>query len=111
MKKYLVGHIEEIKEKQSRVVFIGSLEIALFKLTGGGLKAIENSCPHKAGKLSEGIVCDTHVFCPLHDWKINLNDGLVQTPDEGCVATFPVEVEEATGHIYISVDEERVQAS
>lgn len=104
MNRVKVGHISEIAEKRSRVVHIGDLEIALFKLTSGTVKAIENRCPHKNGKLSEGIVCDHHVFCPLHDWKINLKDGLVQAPDDGCVTTFQVDIDEATGDMWLHVD-------
>lgn len=104
MNRIKVGHTSDIGEKRSRVVHVGALEIALFKLSGGKIKAIENSCPHKKGKLSEGIVCDHHVFCPLHDWKINLNDGLVQAPDEGCVTSFQVEVED-NGDIWLDIEE------
>ncbi|NOU90849.1 nitrite reductase small subunit NirD [Paenibacillus sp. LMG 31460] len=107
MKRVHVGNIAEISEKRSRVVRIGSLEIAMFKLSGGTIKAIENRCPHKAGKLSEGIVCDHHVFCPLHDWKIDLHDGLVQAPDEGCVTSFKVEIDDASGYIYLHMDNHR----
>jgi nitrite reductase (NADH) small subunit len=110
MKRIHIGNIAEINEKRARVVNIGSLEIAVFKLTGGALKAIENRCPHKAGKLSEGIVCDHHVFCPLHDWKIDLEDGLVQAPDDGCVTTFQTEVDEASGEVWLHI-EERILAS
>ncbi|WP_426447861.1 nitrite reductase small subunit NirD [Paenibacillus sp. S-38] len=105
MKRVVVGHSSEVTERRSRIVHVDGVEIAIFKLTGGKLRAIENLCPHKNGKLSEGIVCDHHVFCPLHDWKINLNDGLVQEPDEGCVRTYGVEVEEATGNIILLVEQ------
>ncbi|WP_261305377.1 nitrite reductase small subunit NirD [Paenibacillus andongensis] len=104
MKRVHVGHISEIAEKRSRVVRIGSLEVAMFKLSDGAIKAIENRCPHKAGKLSEGIVCDHHVFCPLHDWKIDLHDGLVQAPDEGGVTSFQVEIDDASGEMYLHMD-------
>ncbi|MBD0379996.1 nitrite reductase small subunit NirD [Paenibacillus sedimenti] len=111
MKRVHVGNISEIAEKRSRVVRIGALEIAVFKLSGGTIKAIENRCPHKAGKLSEGIVCDHHVFCPLHDWKIDLHDGLVQAPDEGCVTSFQVEIDDASGDMYLYIAEECIKAS
>ncbi|MFC0472346.1 Rieske 2Fe-2S domain-containing protein, partial [Halalkalibacter kiskunsagensis] len=60
-----------------------------------------NSCPHKQGPLSEGIVSGEHVFCPLHDWKINMKDGKVQAPDVGCVKKYNVEVEEEIIFIYV----------
>jgi len=111
MKRIAIGQITEIGERRSRTVRIGELEIALFKLSDGTFRAVENRCPHKGGKLSEGIVCDHHVFCPLHDWKINLTDGLVQAPDEGCVTTFEVEVDEASGTVWLHVDDEHILVS
>jgi hypothetical protein len=48
------------------------------------------------GVLAEGITSGEHVFCPMHDWKINIVDGKVQAPDVGCVKTFEVEVENDT---------------
>lgn len=111
MKRIHIGNVADIKEKRARVVRIGELEIAVFKMTGGELRAIENRCPHKGGKLSEGIVCDHHVFCPLHDWKISLRDGLAQAPDEGCVTTFPVEIDAASGELWLSLPEEITIAS
>ncbi|MCC2684964.1 MAG: nitrite reductase small subunit [Paenibacillaceae bacterium] len=99
MRRIVVAKLSDISEKRSRVVRIDGVEIALFKLSTGEIRAIENSCPHKKGKLSEGIVCDHHVFCPLHDWKVNLDDGLAQAPDEGCVKTYEVEWDEKSGEI------------
>ncbi|WP_219834493.1 nitrite reductase small subunit NirD [Paenibacillus sp. R14(2021)] len=93
MNEVIVGHISEFPERSGRVFRMGTLELAMFKLSDGTVKAIDNLCPHKQGKLSEGIVCDHHVFCPLHDRKINLHDGLVQAPDDGCVETYRVEVD------------------
>jgi nitrite reductase (NADH) small subunit len=102
MNEVIVGHISEFPERRGRVFRIGELELALFKMSGGEVKAIKNSCPHKNGKLSEGIVCDHHVYCPLHDWKIDLHDGLVQAPDEGCVDTYPVTVD-SNGNVILQI--------
>ncbi len=40
---------------------------------------------------------------PLHDQKIDLNTGIVQEPDEGCVDVY--EVEARRERIYMSVEE------
>jgi nitrite reductase (NADH) small subunit len=101
MRKIAVANVSDIKELRAKAVYVDGIEIALFKLSNGEIHAIENSCPHKQGKLSEGIICDDHVYCPLHDWKINVKDGLVQDPDEGCVRSFETEVEIKTGQIFI----------
>jgi nitrite reductase (NADH) small subunit len=68
-------------------------ELALFRLSDGGLRAVLNSCPHKGGSLAEGIVSGDFVFCTQHDWKICLKDGEAQAPDKGCVKAFTVRAE------------------
>lgn len=110
MTELIVAHISEFQERRSRVLQLEDIEIAVFKLSDGSLKAVENSCPHKKGKLSEGMVCDHHVYCPLHDWKIDLNDGKVQAPDDGCVTSFAVRVDEI-GNVLLSVNLSNVRAS
>jgi nitrite reductase (NADH) small subunit len=110
MAKVVIGHMSEFKERRARTAIIDGVEIAVFQLTGGGFRAVENRCPHKNGKLSEGIVCDHHVFCPLHDWKINLDNGLVEEPDEGCVEAYRVEVD-GMGNVIVAVENRDHKAS
>lgn len=88
-----VAKLNEIPINLGKTVKIGALEIAIFRLKNGEIRAIENRCPHKGGVLAEGMVSGGHVFCPMHDWKINLNDGMVQAPDTGCVNTYETEIE------------------
>ena len=47
---------------------------------GDRFLATDNQCPHKGGPLADGIVTGTSVVCPLHAWKINLEDGRVERP-------------------------------
>ncbi|NRD77867.1 nitrite reductase small subunit NirD [Bacillus sp. BRMEA1] len=89
-----VGALNEIPEKLGKTVKIGAHEIAIFRLANGEIRAIENRCPHKGGVLAEGMVSGEHVFCPMHDWKINLKDGKVQAPDIGCVKTYKTELQD-----------------
>jgi nitrite reductase (NADH) small subunit len=93
MKLVEICSLEEIPEQIGKLVSIGKHEIALFRLGDNTVKAVENRCPHKGGPLDQGMVSGNYVYCPLHDWKICLEDGKVQEPDEGCVRTYPVEVE------------------
>lgn len=93
LQRIKVSTVSELPKNLGKTVSIGSLEIALFHLENGDFRAIENRCPHKGGVLVEGIVSGEHVFCPMHDWKISINDGKVQKPDNGCVKTFKVEIE------------------
>jgi nitrite reductase (NADH) small subunit len=102
MTKVLVGTIDELPDRLGKTVRVGDLEVAVFKLSDGGVKAVENRCPHKGGVLSEGIVSGEFVFCPMHDWKICLDDGKVQEPDHGCVKTYKTTVE--GDEVYLHLD-------
>ena len=63
--------------------------------------ALRDRCPHRGGPLSQGIVHGQAVSCPLHNWKIDLQSGEVQGPDQGCVRSYEIKVEE--GVVYISL--------
>ncbi|WP_134699482.1 nitrite reductase small subunit NirD [Ammoniphilus sp. YIM 78166] len=90
-----IAYYSQLPERRGQAITVDGLEIALFRLTNGEVKAIENKSPHpKGGVLSEGLVSGDFVYCPLYDWKISLQDGIVQAPDKGVVRTFPVLVEE-----------------
>jgi len=79
-----------------RTVRAGCMEIAVFRLSDGRIRAVENRCPHKQGPLADGIVSGDTIICPLHARKINLENGEVLPPDSGCVKTYPVKVENNT---------------
>lgn len=85
--------VEDVAKDFGKTIRIGEVEIALFRLKNGEFYAIENRCPHRGGVLVEGIVSGQNVFCPMHDWKIDVTTGQVQEPDHGCVNTYKVEVE------------------
>ncbi|MFF2594169.1 nitrite reductase small subunit NirD [Priestia megaterium] len=91
--KVCVGSIHDFPVSLGKTVKVNGKELAVFKLSSGKIRAIENRCPHKGGVLSEGIVSGDSVFCPMHDWKICLHDGNVQEPDSGCVDTYEASVE------------------
>jgi nitrite reductase (NADH) small subunit len=93
MEKIFVARLGELAPRIGKEVIVGEQKIALFRLNDDRVKAIENVCPHKQGPLAEGTVSGEYVFCPLHDYKISLNDGQVQEPDEGCVRAYETVVE------------------
>lgn len=103
MTKMLIGNLNDIDIKGSRKLRVGNTEIALFRLSSGEVLAVENKCPHKGGVLSEGMVCGSKVHCPLHDWRIDLHSGDVQAPDTGHVTTYEVEVDHASGSLYLTI--------
>lgn len=90
---YSVGHIDEFFARIGRVVHLRGKEIAVFRSEEGDMFALENKSPHpKGGPLAEGIVSGRYLYEPLHDWKIDMADGMVQAPDTGSVQTYRVRV-------------------
>jgi len=89
-----IGSIDEIPRQGARRVEIGEMKLAIFRSADDQIYALEDSCPHKAGPLSQGIIHDGCVTCPLHNWVISLSDGKAQGADEGQVATFDLRLDD-----------------
>lgn len=82
-----------------RVARAHGLPIALFRTNEDKVYALLDRCPHKGGPLSQGIVHDERVACPLHNWNIGLADGVARAPDEGCTPSFACKVEGGRVHL------------
>lgn len=65
--------------------------VAIFRTGKDEVFAASDSCPHKGGPLSEGIVHGQSVTCPLHNWVFDLNTGQALGEDAS-IATFKVRV-------------------
>lgn len=90
--KMFIADYQSLPERAGQVFMMDGKEIVLFRLSNGEVRAIENRSPHpKGGTLSEGLVSGEFLFCPVYDWKISLQDGKVQAPDEGKVKIYKIE--------------------
>lgn len=89
-----VGRIEDIPSRGARCVETPLGRIGVFRTGDDQIYALEDHCPHKQGPLSQGIVHDASVTCPLHNWVISLETGNVVGPDEGQVKTIPVRIDD-----------------
>jgi nitrite reductase (NADH) small subunit len=89
-----VGHIDEVPLRGARLVKTQIGCIAVFRTAEAEVFAATNSCPHKGGPLSEGIVHGHSVTCPLHNWVFDLNTGEAQGADEGQITTYSVRLED-----------------
>ena len=103
-----VGTIEDIPKLGARVIKTASGDIGVFRTAEDEIFALRDSCPHKGGPLSQGIVHGKKVTCPLHNWNIELDSGEAVAPDEGCAASFPVKVEE--GIVFVRLVERLAEA-
>lgn len=87
-----VGKLEDIPKLGSRVVNTADGNIAVFRNARDEVFALKDQCPHKGGPLSQGMVHDRSVTCPLHNWVLGLDDGAAKGPDEGCTPTYAIKM-------------------
>ena len=95
-----LGSVEGISPGQGRAYRVGEESVAVFRQRSGKLNAIQNTCPHRGGPLSEGILGAGTVICPYHAWRFQLATG--ECLSDPCVLkTYPVR--EENGQIYLGV--------
>lgn len=63
---------------EGRPVTLAGRRVAVFH-TESGWYALEDACPHRGGPLSDGILADQCVACPLHDRRFDLATGAALT--------------------------------
>ncbi|MFO0839783.1 MAG: non-heme iron oxygenase ferredoxin subunit [Phycisphaerae bacterium] len=74
-----VADISELAPGRCIAVSIGATKIAMFNLSDG-FYAIDDTCPHRGGPLSEGEVDGHTVACPWHAATFDLKSGAVTGP-------------------------------
>src|SRR6266508_2029672 len=78
---------------RGKMVEVSGKKIALFNLEGS-FYAIDDTCPHVGGPLSEGEIQGEKVICPWHGSIFNIKTGEVLGPPARTeVASYNVRVE------------------
>jgi nitrite reductase (NADH) small subunit len=95
--------LEDIPSMGSRIVVYKEDEIAIFKTRDNSVFAVNNECPHKQGKLAEGLVHETMVTCPLHNWDIDLSSGEAIGENSGCTKVYESRIED--NFLFLSICE------
>ena len=82
----------EIAPGEGKAVDDGARRIALFNIDGP-FYAIDDTCTHRGGPLSEGMVVGAEVTCPWHGAVFNVTTGSVLgAPAPRDVARYDVRV-------------------
>jgi nitrite reductase (NADH) small subunit len=94
-----VGRADDVPLLEGRSVTVAGRRLAVFRLRDG-FAAIDGVCPHRAGPLSDGIVAERCVSCPLHNWRFDLRTGAAAGGGAtGSVAVH--EVAERDGDLFV----------
>lgn len=80
---------DEIEDGAVKMVVAAGKVIALAR-HGERYGALDNTCPHAGGPLSQGAVENGLLVCPWHGREYNLSDGTCE--GYAGVAAYPVEV-------------------
>ena len=97
-----IGTLNDVPLRGSRIVKTAVGCIAVFRTAEDEVFATSNKCAHKGGPLSEGIVHDRKITCPLHNWIFSLETGEAQGADQGQITTYPVKIE--NGRLQLDID-------
>ena len=74
-----VASAADLPPGQAMLVTAGDRQVALFNV-GGTYCAIDDTCTHRGGPLSEGTLEGDVVTCPWHGARFCVADGQVQGP-------------------------------
>jgi phenylpropionate dioxygenase-like ring-hydroxylating dioxygenase large terminal subunit len=67
---YVVARADEVKNRPRGVV-LWDEAIVLFRDDQGTIRAVEDRCPHRHVKLSQGEVVNGHLECIYHGWRFD----------------------------------------
>ena len=82
----------EIESGCGKKVEVGGKEIAIFNVDGN-FCAIDDTCPHRGGPLSEGSMEGSLVTCPWHGWQYDVTTGACLTNPSVNQNKYEVKVE------------------
>jgi nitrite reductase/ring-hydroxylating ferredoxin subunit len=87
-----VATVQDVPAGQAKKIKVGDKEVALFNINGT-FCAIDNTCPHRGGPLSEGELNGQEVTCPWHGARFNVSTGAhLSPPANRDVHAYPVQV-------------------
>ena len=87
----LVGHTDDLKEDQMKLLHIDGRRIVLGR-TKTGYVAFDDGCTHRGGSLAGGVLINGTVQCLWHGSQFNVADGEVRCgPARKKIAVYEVE--------------------
>ena len=92
---------DEVEEEDVMPAKIDGQEIAIYNVDGEFF-ATSDTCTHGNASLSEGIVVDDVIECPLHQGRFCVRTGRALSPPVSRpITSYPTKVED--GKVYVQV--------
>lgn len=87
-----VATLGDLDARGRAVVTVDGRRVALVRVEGR-LHALDDTCPHRGGPLSEGDVEGSLLHCPLHAWPFDVRTGQCPERPGARVRIYDVRVE------------------
>lgn len=87
-----VADAREIEEGKGKIIRVEGLTLVIFRVKDEFF-ALDNSCLHRGGPLSEGELKGYDVTCPWHGWTYDVRTGSFEVIPPLRVRTYPVRKE------------------
>src|SRR5436853_329258 len=90
--------LSDLDDGQKKLVMLGATPVALFRVEGQ-VYAIDETCPHRGGPLSQGDLQGHVVHCPLHGWAFDVRTGESTSPAGAEVTCYATRIEGGYVHV------------
>ena len=95
-----IAGAEKLAEGQSGRFESGGRRLFVARYQGR-LHALDDTCPHRGGSLSEGTFANGVATCPLHSWEFRVADG--SSAGEGRCGAACFEIRESAGKAEVRI--------
>jgi nitrite reductase (NADH) small subunit len=99
--EHRVGALADIPVGAGRAYPVAGEQVAVFRLRGGGVRAVSAICPHAGGPIADGLADDRLVICPLHQNVFELATGC-STTGQPPLRVYPAHVDD-TGQVVVAL--------
>ncbi|MBL0388537.1 aromatic ring-hydroxylating dioxygenase subunit alpha [Tumebacillus sp. ITR2] len=105
---YIAATCEELTEDEPLSCTIWEQELVLYRDRTGTAHALQDQCPHRGARLSDGKVSGDCLACPFHGWQYDGDGQCTYIPSNGPESRIPrgahvrsYPLQEAAGHIWV----------
>ncbi len=85
------SRVDELQIGHALAVRVGDEQVLLCRVSETEVHAIENTCSHDEGPLSEGTLQGTVIECPRHGAQFDVTNGrALRMPAAAPILSFPV---------------------
>ena len=95
-----LGSVENLLDESLRGALVHGRRLCVGR-TGDAFFAIDDTCPHAGGSLSEGMIDVGQVICPLHAYAFETKTGQCLDDPECGVTSYPVRIHDDTLQVYL----------